>query len=191
MPPKAKFTREQILNESLLIVRESGIESLTARTLAKRLGSSACPIFTVFDNMEEVITETKQLAKAEYAKYIQKGLCQEIPFKGVGTQYIMFAKNEPKLFQLLFMTEADIGSVDQFLPTIDDNYSLILNSVRVPYGLNEVDAKYLYTHLTIYTHGIATLIARKVVAFTDEDVDRMLSEVFVGLLKELKRRGND
>ena len=188
MPPKAKFTREQIAQATLQIIREDGCEAVTARALATKLGSSACPIFTVFANMDEVIDEAVKLAKAIYAQYVQKGLEQQLAFKGVGTQYIQFAKDEPKLFQLLFMTEMDIASVDNFLTEIDDNYTAILNSVQVPYGLTEIDAKNLYTHLTIYTHGIATLIARKVVTFTDADIDRMLTEVFIGLLKETKAK---
>ena len=56
MPPKAKFTKEQIISKGLDIVREEGMDNLTARALGNRLGSSACPIFTVFENMEEVQT---------------------------------------------------------------------------------------------------------------------------------------
>lgn len=66
MPPKAKFTKEQIVNAALDIIRENGTSELTARALGKRLGSSACPIFTVFDNMEEVLTETVKAAKILY-----------------------------------------------------------------------------------------------------------------------------
>ena len=188
MPPKAKFTKEQIAQAALDIIRKDGCEAVTARALAVKLGSSACPIFTIFANMDEVIEAAVKLAKAIYAQYVRKGLQQQPAFKGVGTQYIQFAKDEPKLFQLLFMTEADIASVDNFLPKIDGNYSAILNSVQVPYNLTEFDAKNLYLHLTIYTHGIATLIARKVVTFTDADISRMLTEVFVGLLKEIKTK---
>ena len=188
MPPKAKFSREQIAQAALEIIRAEGCEAVTARALATKLGSSACPIFTVFANMDEVVEEAVKLAKAIYAQYVRTGLKQQPAFKGVGTQYIQFAKDEPKLFQLLFMTEADIESVDNFLPKIDGNYSAILDSVRTPYGLSDYDAKNLYLHLTIYTHGIATLIARKVVAFTDADIDRMLTEVFTGLLKENKAK---
>ena len=191
MPPKAKFSKKEIANAALEIIREKGPEAVTARTLATTLGSSACPIFTVFTNMDEVLSEAKRQAKAIYAAYIQRGLADNIPFKGVGKQYIQFAKDEPKLFQLLFMTEMDIGGIDHFLPIIDDNYFLILQSVKTSYGLNDADANNIYTHLTIYTHGIATLIARKVVNFTEENIDGMLTEVFVGLLKELKGKQND
>ena len=191
MPPKAKFTKEQIANAAFEIIRNKSPEALTARNLAKEMGSSACPIFTVFNNMDEVLFEATKRAKALYATYIQRGLSDKIPFKGVGKQYIQFAKDEPKLFQLLFMTEMDIGGIDHFLPVIDDNYSLILQSVKSSYGLNDADANDIYTHLTIYTHGIATLIARKVVSFTEENIDKMLTDVFVGLLKEIKGKKHD
>ena len=41
MPPKAKFTKEQITKAALEIVRAENMESLTARALGKKLGSSA------------------------------------------------------------------------------------------------------------------------------------------------------
>lgn len=101
MPPKAKFTRDIIIQAGLSIVRENGIEALTARALGAKLGSSARPIFTVFQSMDEVQAEVKESAKSIYDEYVRKGLEQELAFKGVGTQYIVFAMQEPKLFQLL------------------------------------------------------------------------------------------
>ena len=68
MPPKAKFTKQQITDAALQIVREEGVEKLTSRNLGKKLGSSACPIFTVFSSMEEV-----EKAMVEAAKAIYKG----------------------------------------------------------------------------------------------------------------------
>ena len=79
-------------------------QALTSRALGTYLGSSARPIFTVFKNMEEVQQDIIKSAKALYKEYVNKWLTTEHPFKGVGTQYILFAVNEPKLFQLLFMT---------------------------------------------------------------------------------------
>ena len=54
MPPKAKFQKEEIVTAAFEIVRKEGWKALTARALGAKLGSSACPIFTVFQNMEEV-----------------------------------------------------------------------------------------------------------------------------------------
>ncbi len=99
MPPRAKFTKEEIVNAALSIIRRDGVEALTSRALGQALGSSARPIFTIFDSMQEVQQETVQAAKALYREYVQRGLGEKPAFKGVGTQYILFSIQEPKLFQ--------------------------------------------------------------------------------------------
>lgn len=187
MPPKCKFSREEIIQAALDLTRTEGINALTARALGAKLGSSPKPIFTVFENMEAVQAEVQKAAKALYAAYIHVGLQQQLPFKGVGTQYILFAIQEPKLFQLLFMSEqSQKPSVAGILPVIDESYDQILLSVQNGYGLDQKDAENLYRHLWIYTHGIAVLCATNMCLFTAEEISRMMSEVFVGLLKEIK-----
>lgn len=83
MPPKAKFTRDQIIQAGLDIVRKNGMEALSARALGTELGSSARPIFTVFQNMEEVQDEVVKSAKLLYAGYVRKGLEQDLDRKSV------------------------------------------------------------------------------------------------------------
>lgn len=189
MPPKAKFTRKEIVAAALEITREEGIEAVTAREIGKRLNSSARPIFTVFQNMEEVIQELISEAKEVYKGYIQEGLKEEVAFKGVGMAYIRFAIKEDKLFQLLFMREREKGEGKDFghiLEAIDDNYEEILHSVMAPYGLEREEALRLYQNLWIYTHGIATLCATKVCRFTKEEISDRETEIFIGLLKKIK-----
>ena len=187
MPPKCKFTREEIIQAALDIAKNEGTASITARALGAKLGSSSKPIFSVFENMEEVQEEVQKAAKALYAEYVQIGLHQELAFKGVGTQYILFAIKEPKLFQLLFMAEQSQKlSVAGILPIIDESYEQILQSVQNGYGLAKKDAENLYRHLWIYTHGIAVLCATNMCSFTAEEISKMMTEVFVSLLKEIK-----
>ncbi len=188
MPPKCKFTRDEIIQAALDIARSGGTAAITARALGAKLGSSPKPIFSMFENMEEVQAEVHKSAKALYAGYVQTGLRQEMAFKGVGTQYILFAFKEPKLFQLLFMSEQSREiPVSGILPIIDESYDQILQSVQDGYGLDKKDSEWLYRHLWIYTHGIAALCATNMCSFTAEDISRMMTEVCAGLLKELKR----
>ena len=187
MPPKAKFTRDEIIQVGLSIIRENGMEALSARTLGTKLGSSARPIFTVFQSMEEVQEEVKKAAKFLYAEYVKRGLEQELAFKGVGTQYILFAIQEPKLFQLLFMSEQkQKPAVVNVMPIIDDNYKDILLSVQNGYHLSEKKAELLYRHLWIYTHGIAVLCATNMCVFTTDEINKMIVQVFKGILKEME-----
>ncbi len=192
MPPKAKFTREEIIEAALRIVKTEGFEALTSRALGKHLGSSARPIFTVFQSMDEVQQAVLQAAKALYKEYVEQGLKWEHPFKGVGTQYILFSVKEPKLFQLLFMTEQpQIPDLSGVLPLIEESYEEILLSIQKDHGISELLAKKLYHHLWIYTHGIATLCATKTCRFTGEEISNMMTEVCMSILKNMKEEKNN
>lgn len=188
MPPKAKFTKEQICEAALQIARQDGMHAITARNLGDRLNSSARPIFTVFQNMEEVQLETIKLARELYNRYIAEGLKWQPAFKGVGKQYIKFACDEPKLFQLLFMTESStIPDVFHVLAQIDDNHSKILDSIVDTYQVPKETAQSLYRHLWIYSHGIATLSATNVCHFAETEIDGWMTEVFGSLLIQYKK----
>lgn len=190
MPPKAKFTKEEMIEMALSIVRVDGFSTLTARSLGTKLGSSPRPIFTVFESMEEVQQEVKKATKNLYNERVAKGLSKELSFKGVGMQYILFAINEPKLFQLLFMKEQDtIPNLTNILPLIDDHYEDILLSIQQEYKVDAFVARKLYSHLWIYTHGIATLCATKMCQFKEVEIDVMLTELFTSLL--IKIRGGE
>ncbi len=187
MPPKYKFTKEEIIEAAMDMVRENGIESITARSLGERLGSSSKPVFGLFKNMDEVLLETVKAIRNVYNQYIITGLSSELPFKGVGTQYILFAKNEPNFFKLLFMNRfGDASDVLSTLPNIDDNYQTILCSVRKQYALAKNESERLYEHLWIYTHGIASLIATDVCRFTAEEISSRITEVCISLVKSMK-----
>lgn len=182
MPPRAKFTREEIIEAAFQMAREEGIDKITARELGNRLGSSARPIFTVFESMEEVKAEVIAHAKKAYGQYVTDGLKQELAFKGVGMAYITFAIEEPKLFQLLFMSAvAQQTGVESILPQIDASYEDILQSVQKYVDSREA-ADMIYQHLWTYTHGIATMCATGLCGYTMEQIGERLTQVFTGLM---------
>lgn len=187
MPPRQKFTKEQVIRAALEITRREGINALTARKLGTELNSSSRPIFTVFQNMNEVQYETIQAARALYNQYVSTGLSQPNAFKGVGMAYIQFAKEEPKLFHLLFMTEnALVPELTDVLTMIDENSSQILEAVKKGYGLDDIMAQKIYQDLWIFTHGIATLRATKVCQFEEAGISEMLDDVFISILLRMK-----
>ena len=176
MPPKAKFTRETIIDTAFIITQEQGIDAVTARELGKRLGSSARPIFTVFASMEEVKELVILRAKELYQQYVEEGLKNELPFKGIGLAYIRFASEQPKLFQLLFMsTFHDKPDLSSILPVLDDHYDRTVWSVQEPFHLEKEPAQRLYQHLWIYTHGIATMIVTGLCSYSMEQIEENMT----------------
>lgn len=192
MPPRAKFTKEEIIEAALGIVREKGISELTARALGTALGSSSCPIFTVFTNMDEVQENVIEAAKKVYKSYMDKGIPQTPAFRGVGEQYVLFAVEQPNLFKLLFMSEKENKpAFTGVLPLLDESYDTILLSISEAYDLTKEQAAHVYRHLWVYTHGIATLCVTKICRFTAEQIDEMITEVFLSLLKNMKGENVD
>lgn len=186
MPPIAKYSRADIIAAALNLVRKA--EEITARGLGAELGTSTRPIFTAFRNMEEVQRETVLAARVLYNGYVERGLAEENAFKGVGMQYIAFAREEPGLFRLLFMTAYKTPfDLDNVLPAIDENSDKILASIQNAYGLSWELSYRLYQNLWIFTHGIACLYATGVSRLTEEEVSARLTEVFTGLLIIIKK----
>lgn len=54
MPPKTKFTKEQILDSSFEIANEEGFDGITIRKVADKLGASIAPIYVNFKNLDEL-----------------------------------------------------------------------------------------------------------------------------------------
>lgn len=54
MGPKIKFTKEQIVEAAFEIARTEGIDSITMRKIAEKMGSSVAPIYVNFKNVDEL-----------------------------------------------------------------------------------------------------------------------------------------
>ncbi len=186
MPPKSKYTKDRILEAAIKLVRLEGIGALSARALASALGCTTQPIFSCFESMEQLQAEVIGYAKALYADYIQKGLAFSLPFKGAGMQYIRYALEEPRFFQLLFMQD---NAIEQscYFPAGDENEPMVLAALQKTHHLSKERAKALYNHISIYTHGLAITFLGEKRIFGLEDAERMLSEVFMALLKEAQK----
>lgn len=179
MPPKYKFTREQIIDAALNLTRRSGIAALTARALAAELGSSPKPIFGLFQNMEEVQREVLKSANALYLSYLQKGMADPKypPYKGSGMAYIQFAREEKELFKLLFMR-------DRTGETIAENREEIrpiLDVIRKNLKLSEDEAYLFHMEMWLYVHGIATMAATGYLDWDMEFISRAMTDAYEGL----------
>ena len=63
MPPKAKFTKREIVEAASEIAEKSGIAAVTAREVGAALGVSSRPLFTYFDSVDDLKKEVYLFAK--------------------------------------------------------------------------------------------------------------------------------
>ena len=171
MAPKFKFTKEEILEVTLDFIRINGIKEISARTIARELNASTKVIFSLFGNMENLIREVNQLARNEFLHKVKISLKDESPFKRLGIEYILFSKNEPKLFEWLFMNKSvEIEDFKDFLPMYDYEYKKVIESIVNEYKISIKSAEKFYTHLFTYSHGIATLSVTGIYSFTEIEI---------------------
>ena len=77
MAPKNKFTKEEMTEAALRVVRSRGTDGLTAKTLADELGTSTQPVFTAFGSMEGVRTAVCAAAIGIYDRYTSKSSARQ------------------------------------------------------------------------------------------------------------------
>lgn len=179
MPPKFRFTREEIISAALRITQKSGLSGLTARALAAELNSSVKPIFGLFENMEEVHRAVYSAAYDLYQRYLQEDMQKGKypPYKASGMAYIRFAKEERELFRLLFMRDRSLEAPEENREEIRPLLELIQRNL----GLSE-DAAYLFhIEMWLFVHGIATMIATSYLDWQDELISRVLTDAYMGL----------
>ena len=187
MPPKAKFTREEIIEAALNLAAEKGLRFLTARELGAVLGSSTRPIFTAFKNMEEVLLEVRKAALARFEVYARRAMNFTPVYKELGVQMILFATEQPKLYRLLFMTEKpEAENFDDVFVNLGDMATLSVEVIQRDYELSYENAKLLFKHNWIHTYAIGALIATGVCKFKPSEIQDMLSREFVAMLMLIK-----
>lgn len=186
MPPKFKFTKKEIINASLEIIREKGPDFVTARSIAAKLSSSPKVIFSWFNNMEDLWHETMKSIEELYNSYIVSDMSKnKYPkYKASGMAYIRFASEEKELFKLLFMRDRTNESFT------DDDASIepLLYLIMQKSGLSFDEAKLFHLEMWVWVHGIASMIATGYLNLEIQLISEMLSDVYNGTMMRFKEK---
>lgn len=191
MPPKRKFTKEEIIDAAFRLVREEGEKAMTAREVGKRLGTSSSPIFTVFRDMNELGDEVKRSAKACFDEYMAIAENYRPAYKMRGIQWVRFATREPELFKLLFMKRTDDGNdFDEAMSEIPFGRENDIAIIMRDYNADRKTAEHLFRQMWVYTYGMCVLSATGVCSFDDGEISQRLGEIFCGMIYVLQS-GNE
>ncbi len=164
MPPSIRFSREAVLNAAYSLVRREGPGALNARAVAKELGGSTQPIFRLFSGMDELRAAVIDQALMGWkAKLRDRIAGSAFPYLSIGMAYLLFARDEPELFKLLFMRDrVSDGSCTDY--NMDWGIPLIENTIQV----DVETARKLYERNWLFCHGLAVTIATKYIPCISE-----------------------
>ncbi|MCI1773993.1 MAG: TetR/AcrR family transcriptional regulator [Paenibacillus lautus] len=98
MPPRPKFSKEQIINSAFHIAKTEGLDKVTIRKIADHLGSSSAPIYVNFNDVDEVkravIHKVVELSQQMLQEH-QSGN----PFRDIGIASLKMAMEYPVLIR--------------------------------------------------------------------------------------------
>ena len=192
MPPKAKITREMILNTVMDITRETGFETVNARSIAGKLHCSTRPLFTCYENMDELKQQFLTFAYEYYEKYVEDfRIFEEVnPCLLLPLSYIEFAQEETQLFKLLFINDMDLEmseAKDFYKDSGNEKRAEIFSEII---GIEPEYAKVIFLDLFLYTHGIAVLAATKKLRFERDSAEKMVGNILTAFVRQVKPEWN-
>lgn len=165
MPPTVRFTRDTVLHAACQLMRREGMEALNARAIAKELGGSTQPIFRLFTNMEDLHRELILYVARQFQAHAEADMAQsDSPYIQLCTTYLLYGRDEPELFKLLFMR--DRVSEGQY--SDQTNFDLVFNIIKKETPLDDETALRFFERTWLFIHGLAVCIATKYIPCQDE-----------------------
>lgn len=187
MPPTVRFTRDAVLHAACQLMRREGIEALNARAIAKELGGSTQPIFRLFTNMEDLHRELILYVARQFQAHAEADMAQsDSPYIQLCTTYLLYGRDEPELFKLLFMR--DRVSEGQYSDQM--NFDLVFNIIKKETPLDDETALRFFERTWLFIHGLAVCIATKYIPCQDERyLISMVKEAYNAAVKMMNLEG--
>lgn len=187
MPPTVRFTRDAVLHAACQLMRREGMEALNARAIAKELGGSTQPIFRLFTNMEDLHRELILYVARQFQAHAEADMAQsDSPYIQLCTTYLLYGRDEPELFKLLFMR--DRVSEGQY--SDQTNFDLVFNIIKKQTPLDDETALRFFERTWLFVHGLAVCIATKYIPCQDERyLISMVKEAYNAAVKMMNLEG--
>ena len=187
MPPTVRLTRDAVLHAACQLMRREGMEALNARAIAKELGGSTQPIFRLFTNMEDLHRELILYVARQFQAHAEADMAQsDSPYIQLCTTYLLYGRDEPELFKLLFMR--DRVSEGQY--SDQTNFDLVFNIIKKETPLDDETALRFFERTWLFIHGLAVCIATKYIPCQDERyLISMVKEAYNAAVKMMNLEG--
>ena len=179
MPPKARVTKEMVIEAGFGIVRSEGQESLNVRRIAAQLNCSTQPVMYHYKTVDELKADIYAAADKFHTKYIMQP-CDNAkdPLLSIGLNYIRFAEKEKFLFRFLFQSDKfrNIGFKEMLGNSEND---FLIQPLAEQTGLAPEQAKTVFETLFICVHGYASLLANNSMEYNEEHSAELLKNIFM------------
>ena len=172
MARKKEIDKQRILDAAYKLAVRGGIESLTARNVAKAVNCSTQPIYLEFENMQDLRNQVLEKISDELkSNTLQQNFTGE-PLIDLDLSYLYFAKEHVDLFRAMFV-DGKFGN--QMI--VDTLMGLGLEKFKQQFNAEQFSEERL-NHIVISNWiaatGLATLLINKMANFTQAQMISVL-----------------
>lgn len=172
MAPKPKYTKEEILATAFDLAREKGLDSITVRSVAKKLGSSIAPIYVNFKTVDELIQEVvKKAFKISRQMLIEQNSGH--PFRDIGIASLRFASEYSVLYRDLIIKSNPHMKYD------NENTNFVIEQMKkdpILSTFSDEELKTILFKMQTFQTGLSVMVANKLLP-EDFDDDKLI-EIF-------------
>lgn len=164
-PQKPSDLREACIAEALAIIEDAGVEGLSIREVARRLGVSHQAPYKHFPSSEHLLAELVRRTYVTFAEHLEtrpRGGTPGDDMHCMGQAYFQFAMDHPLKYRLLFGTPLpDPTQHPAMMEEARKAFTVLLAGVAqmrggVPLGSREIHLDALFVWSVV--HGMATIL---------------------------------
>ncbi len=187
MPPKNKFSREEIVEAAFEIAKEEGFSKITARSVANRLNSSVAPIYVNFKTIDELVQAVVRRVFALSEELLAKQKGQNL-FENIGRASLDFARDYPVLFRELVLQP------NPYMASYEDTEKVMVEALKDNEEMKDwtmEERRRLLLKMRIFQLGLSAMVANGHMPswVDDSEVEELLMETGEQLLlaEQIKR----
>ncbi|MCH5194104.1 MAG: TetR/AcrR family transcriptional regulator [Oscillospiraceae bacterium] len=182
--PKQRITKKMVVDAAFELAKSGGMEQVTVKTIAEKIGCSVQPIYSYCKNMDGLKQDVTNRVKNFIKEYVASQIDMNDPFRSTGRAYIQLTKEEPHLFKIFILHRRDgISSLDDLYRTETDEKipSFIADNLNI----STEKAKQLHLDMLIYTIGIGTIFSVTTPGIPTDEIFAQQERVYQIFMKNI------
>ena len=179
MPPKTRITKDRIIQAAIEVAKQSGYESINARTVSAQLHCSTQPVMYHFSTIDAMKRAVYAKVDQLHSAYMMTIPPEQDPILGIGLNYIRFAVAEPQLFRFLF--QSGYAEENSLLEMVNSEGLIpVLAAMQEETGLSMEKTKEIFLTVAMFAHGYASIIANNGLEYNEKTVAEHLERAWNG-----------
>lgn len=156
MAPKKQFTRNQIIDLAFEVAKVVGIEGLTARNVAEKMGSSVAPIYVNFSDLEDLKRAVVRKVFAMSRQMLQQRYTGD-RFLDIGIASLRFAREYSVFFRELVLQKSPY--MDSYQEELGDDVLGEMAGAPDLKGFTAEELNVILLKARIFQVGLSAMVA--------------------------------